>query len=177
MVFSHQTAVCRIWKHEAYYYGQAIGKSQGTKGHEGKGLSLLCFLMVMFVSSLAGPWFVGELIDGQMGACFSFGVFVGGSFFQGSMTFVVGILQVSIYKTRLKTSFFTQGLFNLFFNNFIKKGVLEVESLVTMPDYKRSFLPFCRFKGQKGRRLCIIFTKFSFSLINWCCLGLSGYLD
>uniref|UniRef100_A0A8C3DFQ0 Transmembrane protein 62 n=1 Tax=Corvus moneduloides TaxID=1196302 RepID=A0A8C3DFQ0_CORMO len=53
------------------------------------------------VSSLAGPWFVGELIDGQMGACFSFGVFVGGSFLQGSMTFVVGILQMMFFNLPL----------------------------------------------------------------------------
>lgn len=53
---------------------------------------------VCLVSSLSGPWFIGELIDGQVGACFSFGVFVGGSFLQGSLTFVVGILQVLIYK-------------------------------------------------------------------------------
>lgn len=78
-------------------------------------MSLLCFLMVMFVSSLAGPWFVGELIDGQMGACFSFGVFVGGSFFQGSMTFVVGILQVSIYKIKAKTQLFFSGTFLFIF--------------------------------------------------------------
>lgn len=71
--------------------------------------------MVMFVSSLAGPWFVGELIDGQMGACFSFGVFVGGSFFQGSMTFVVGILQVSIYKIKAKNQLFFSGTFLFIF--------------------------------------------------------------
>lgn len=53
---------------------------------------------VRLVSSLSGPWFVGELIEGQVGACFSFGVFVGGSFLQGGLTFVVGILQVCIYK-------------------------------------------------------------------------------
>lgn len=50
------------------------------------------------ISSLSGPWFVGELIDGHVGACFSFGVFVGASFFQGSLTYVVGILQVHIHK-------------------------------------------------------------------------------
>lgn len=44
----------------------------------------------------SGPWFVGELIDGQVGACFSFGVFVGGSFFRGGLTYVVGILQVCV---------------------------------------------------------------------------------
>uniref|UniRef100_A0A8D0FB78 Transmembrane protein 62 n=1 Tax=Strix occidentalis caurina TaxID=311401 RepID=A0A8D0FB78_STROC len=53
------------------------------------------------VSFLSGPWFVGELIDGQLGACFSFGVFVGGSFLQGSLTFVVGILQMLFFNLPL----------------------------------------------------------------------------
>uniref|UniRef100_A0A8C4XRB3 Transmembrane protein 62 n=1 Tax=Falco tinnunculus TaxID=100819 RepID=A0A8C4XRB3_FALTI len=57
--------------------------------------------VVCLVSSLAGPWFVGELIDGQVGACFSFGLFVGGSFFQGSLTFVVGILQLLFFNLPL----------------------------------------------------------------------------
>uniref|UniRef100_A0A8B9FJW8 Transmembrane protein 62 n=1 Tax=Amazona collaria TaxID=241587 RepID=A0A8B9FJW8_9PSIT len=52
-------------------------------------------------SSLSGPWFVGELIDGHVGACFSFGVFVGGSFLQGSLTFVAGILQVLFFNLPL----------------------------------------------------------------------------
>lgn len=88
----------------------------GYKGPCGKGLCL-CSVSWWWclVSSLAGPWFVGELIDGQMGACFSFGVFVGGSFLQGSMTFVVGILQVSIYKIKdKKQRIFSQGLFSIF---------------------------------------------------------------
>ncbi|XP_038597460.1 transmembrane protein 62 isoform X2 [Tachyglossus aculeatus] len=48
-----------------------------------------------------GPWFVGEIIDGQIGACFSFGVFVGGHFLQGGMTFVVGILQLALFNVPL----------------------------------------------------------------------------
>lgn len=73
---------------------------RSTKGHVKKGHVYIVFSdgTVCLVSSLSGPWFVGELIDGQVGACFSFGVFVGGSFLQGSLTFVVGILQVHIYK-------------------------------------------------------------------------------
>lgn len=42
----------------------------------------------------AGPWFIGEVIDGHSGACFAFGVFVDGYFLEGSLTYVVGILQV-----------------------------------------------------------------------------------
>ncbi|XP_039561326.1 transmembrane protein 62 [Passer montanus] len=58
-------------------------------------------ILVLNLYTILGPWFVGELIDGQMGACFSFGVFVGGSFLQGSMTFVVGILQLMFFNLPL----------------------------------------------------------------------------
>uniref|UniRef100_A0A8C3QT86 Transmembrane protein 62 n=1 Tax=Cyanoderma ruficeps TaxID=181631 RepID=A0A8C3QT86_9PASS len=58
-------------------------------------------ILVLNLYTILGPWFVGELIDGQMGACFSFGVFVGGAFLQGSMTFVVGILQMLFFNLPL----------------------------------------------------------------------------
>ncbi|NXE07996.1 TMM62 protein, partial [Lophotis ruficrista] len=57
--------------------------------------------LVLNLYTILGPWFVGELIDGQVGACFSFGVFVGGSFLQGSLTFVVGILQMLFFNLPL----------------------------------------------------------------------------
>uniref|UniRef100_A0A8D0F8M5 Transmembrane protein 62 n=1 Tax=Strix occidentalis caurina TaxID=311401 RepID=A0A8D0F8M5_STROC len=58
-------------------------------------------VLVLNLYTILGPWFVGELIDGQLGACFSFGVFVGGSFLQGSLTFVVGILQMLFFNLPL----------------------------------------------------------------------------
>ncbi|NXW62996.1 TMM62 protein, partial [Eurystomus gularis] len=58
-------------------------------------------VLVLNLYTILGPWFVGELVDGQLGACFSFGVFVGGSFFQGSLTFVVGILQMLFFNLPL----------------------------------------------------------------------------
>ncbi|NXX88558.1 TMM62 protein, partial [Centropus bengalensis] len=58
-------------------------------------------LLVLNVYTILGPWFVGELIDGQVGACFSFGVFIGGSFLQGGLTFVVGILQMLFFNLPL----------------------------------------------------------------------------
>ena len=42
----------------------------------------------------SGPWFVGELIDGHSGACFAFGVVIDGHFLEGSLTYVVGVIQV-----------------------------------------------------------------------------------
>lgn len=41
-----------------------------------------------------GPWFVGEIIDGKWGCCFSFGIVVDGHFLQGGLTFISGIIQV-----------------------------------------------------------------------------------
>ncbi|NXC50264.1 TMM62 protein, partial [Penelope pileata] len=58
-------------------------------------------ILVLNLYTILGPWFVGELVDGQVGACFSFGVFVGGSFLQGSLTFVVGILQMLFFNIPL----------------------------------------------------------------------------
>ncbi|NXN99859.1 TMM62 protein, partial [Rhinopomastus cyanomelas] len=58
-------------------------------------------VLVLNLYTALGPWFVGELVDGQLGACFSFGLFVGGSFFQGSLTFVVGILQMLFFNLPL----------------------------------------------------------------------------
>ncbi|XP_062491664.1 transmembrane protein 62 isoform X1 [Pezoporus occidentalis] len=58
-------------------------------------------ILVLNLYTILGPWFVGELIDGHVGACFSFGVFVGGSFLQGSLTFVAGILQMLFFNLPL----------------------------------------------------------------------------
>ncbi|XP_064426632.1 transmembrane protein 62 isoform X5 [Mirounga angustirostris] len=48
-----------------------------------------------------GPWFVGEITKGKVGCCFSFGIFVDGHFLQGSLTFVVGILQLAFFNIPL----------------------------------------------------------------------------
>ncbi|XP_027426737.1 transmembrane protein 62 isoform X5 [Zalophus californianus] len=48
-----------------------------------------------------GPWFVGEITKGKLGCCFSFGMFVDGHFLQGSLTFVVGILQLAFFNIPL----------------------------------------------------------------------------
>ncbi|XP_025951532.1 transmembrane protein 62 isoform X3 [Dromaius novaehollandiae] len=58
-------------------------------------------ILVLNLYTILGPWFIGELIDGQVGACFSFGVFVGGHFLQGSLTFVAGILQMLFFNLPL----------------------------------------------------------------------------
>ena len=37
---------------------------------------------------------MGELIDGHSGACFAFGLVIDGHFLEGSLTYVVGVVQV-----------------------------------------------------------------------------------
>ncbi|XP_074145514.1 transmembrane protein 62 isoform X1 [Sminthopsis crassicaudata] len=61
------------------------------------------YYIVLFLNSYTalGPWFVGEIIDGKIGCCFSFGVFVDGNFFQGSMTFIIGIIQILLFNIPL----------------------------------------------------------------------------
>lgn len=56
----------------------------------------LDMLNIISFFSLSGPWFIGEVIEGHVGACFSFGLIVDGQFFEGSSTFIVGILQVGL---------------------------------------------------------------------------------
>ncbi|XP_071894900.1 transmembrane protein 62 isoform X2 [Anas platyrhynchos] len=58
-------------------------------------------ILLLNLYTILGPWFVGELVDGQLGACFSFGIFVGGFFLQGSLTYVVGILQMLFFNIPL----------------------------------------------------------------------------
>uniref|UniRef100_A0A8D2AUA0 Transmembrane protein 62 n=1 Tax=Sciurus vulgaris TaxID=55149 RepID=A0A8D2AUA0_SCIVU len=56
-------------------------------------------LMTLYV--VFGPWFFGEIIDGKLGFCFSFGIFVNGHFLQGGATFVAGIFQLVFFNIPL----------------------------------------------------------------------------
>lgn len=53
--------------------------------------------LLLSLYTVLGPWFIGEIIDGHIGFCFSFGVIVNGHFFEGSVTFFVGIVQVLFF--------------------------------------------------------------------------------
>ncbi|CAH2328511.1 transmembrane 62 [Pelobates cultripes] len=53
------------------------------------------FLLILYTA--LGPWFIGEIIDGHVGACFAFGVIVNGHFLQGSLTYIVGIMQMAFF--------------------------------------------------------------------------------
>ncbi|KAM4662176.1 transmembrane protein 62 [Discoglossus pictus] len=54
-------------------------------------------ILFLTIYTAVGPWFFGEIIDGKMGACFAYGVFVGGYYLQGSLTYFVGITQLLFF--------------------------------------------------------------------------------
>ncbi|XP_042798180.1 transmembrane protein 62 isoform X2 [Panthera leo] len=58
-------------------------------------------VLLLTLYTALGPWFVGEIIEGKLGCCFSFGIFVDGHFLQGSLTFIVGILQLAFFNIPL----------------------------------------------------------------------------
>lgn len=58
-------------------------------------------LLLFNLCTALGPWFIGEVIDGHIGVCFAFGVFVDGHFLEGSLTYVVGFIQVLFFNMPL----------------------------------------------------------------------------
>ncbi|XP_044923618.1 transmembrane protein 62 isoform X3 [Mustela putorius furo] len=58
-------------------------------------------VLLLTLYTALGPWFIGEITKGKLGCCFSFGMFVDGHFLQGSLTFVVGILQLAFFNIPL----------------------------------------------------------------------------
>uniref|UniRef100_A0A668AXC8 Transmembrane protein 62 n=1 Tax=Myripristis murdjan TaxID=586833 RepID=A0A668AXC8_9TELE len=64
-------------------------------------VGMLLLFRFLRVPSGRGPWFIGELIDGHNGACFAFGVFIDGHFLEGSLTYVVGVVQLVFFNMPL----------------------------------------------------------------------------
>ncbi|KAJ3613689.1 hypothetical protein NHX12_019935 [Muraenolepis orangiensis] len=58
-------------------------------------------LLLFNLCTAFGPWFVGELIDGHGGACFAFGLVIDGHFLEGSLTYVIGVIQMVFYNMPL----------------------------------------------------------------------------
>ncbi|XP_036779574.2 transmembrane protein 62 isoform X1 [Manis pentadactyla] len=58
-------------------------------------------VLLLTLYTVLGPWFVGEITEGKFGCCFSFGILVDGHFLQGSLTFIVGILQLVFFNIPL----------------------------------------------------------------------------
>ncbi|XP_061599197.1 transmembrane protein 62 [Cololabis saira] len=58
-------------------------------------------LLLFNLCTALGPWFIGDLIDGHSGACFAFGVFIDGHFLEGSLTYIVGVIQLLFFNMPL----------------------------------------------------------------------------
>lgn len=58
-------------------------------------------LLLFNLCTALGPWFIGEMIDGHRGACFAFGVVIDGHFLEGSLTYVVGVVQLLFFNMPL----------------------------------------------------------------------------
>ena len=61
---------------------------------------LLCFLKGLrasFTFVLSGPWFVGEMTRGHLGALFVHGMYVKGHWIPGSLSYYYGIVQVWLF--------------------------------------------------------------------------------
>ncbi|XP_020780230.1 transmembrane protein 62 [Boleophthalmus pectinirostris] len=58
-------------------------------------------LLLFNLCTALGPWFIGEMIDGHSGACFAFGVIIDGHFLEGSLTYVVGVVQMLFFNMPL----------------------------------------------------------------------------
>uniref|UniRef100_A0A7N9AV50 Transmembrane protein 62 n=1 Tax=Mastacembelus armatus TaxID=205130 RepID=A0A7N9AV50_9TELE len=83
-------------------------------------------LLLFNLCTALGPWFIGELIDGHSGACFAFGVFIDGHFLEGSLTYVVGVVQLLFFNMPL-TSYLCWSLYhrcrgNTFRSHFWRPG-------------------------------------------------------
>eukprot|EP00064_Thunnus_orientalis_P013223 superscaffoldBa00002121_g13260 len=83
-------------------------------------------LLLFNLCTALGPWFIGELIDGHSGACFAFGVFIDGHFLEGSLTYVVGVVQLLFFNMPL-TSYLCWSLQhrcrgNTFRSHFLRPG-------------------------------------------------------
>ncbi|XP_062910173.1 transmembrane protein 62 isoform X1 [Mobula hypostoma] len=64
--------------------------------------NVLYYPVLLFTCYIAvGPWFIGEIVDGYFGACFVFGIVVDGHFLEGSLTFFIGILQLTFFNIPL----------------------------------------------------------------------------
>ena len=65
----------------------------------------ICLYVCLYVSvclclCVVGPWFIGEVLAGHIGACFLFGFIVNGTFVPTVLTYVYGAAQVNtIYAT------------------------------------------------------------------------------
>lgn len=53
------------------------------------------------INFFSGPWVVGEVIDGHVGAVFAWGMIVNNSFLPGSFTYAYGFLHILSFQLPL----------------------------------------------------------------------------
>ena len=44
----------------------------------------------------AGPWFIGQIIDGHVGVLAAWGIYIRGAFIPGTLTYVYALMQVGV---------------------------------------------------------------------------------
>uniref|UniRef100_A0A2K6GUN4 Transmembrane protein 62 n=1 Tax=Propithecus coquereli TaxID=379532 RepID=A0A2K6GUN4_PROCO len=89
-------------------------------------------VLLLTLYTVLGPWFFGEIIDGKLGCCFSFGIFVNGHFLQGSLTFIAGILQLAFFNIPLMAYLCWSLLHRCFGHNF-RSHLRQGKYLKTIP--------------------------------------------
>ncbi|KAF3700979.1 Transmembrane protein 62 [Channa argus] len=83
-------------------FGRGLASQACMSLHLVSKMNTLFYSLLLFnLCTALGPWFIGELIDGHRGACFAFGVFIDGHFLEGSLTYVVGVVQLVFFNMPL----------------------------------------------------------------------------
>ncbi|XP_055484320.1 transmembrane protein 62 isoform X2 [Psammomys obesus] len=91
-------------------------------------------LLLLTLYTVLGPWFIGEIIDGKLGCCFSFGIFVDGHFLKGGLTFISGIMQLVFFNIPLK-AYICWGLLQRSFGHSFRSHLHQGKYLTIIPAY------------------------------------------
>lgn len=91
-------------------------------------------LLLLTLYTVLGPWFIGEIIDGKLGCCFSFGIFVDGHFLKGGLTFISGIMQLVFFNIPLK-AYICWGLLQRSFGHNFRSHLHHGKYLTIIPVY------------------------------------------
>ncbi|XP_013389484.1 transmembrane protein 62-like [Lingula anatina] len=54
-------------------------------------------LVIYIVYITIGPWFIGHVLDGHVGLCFLFGIYVNGTLIPSNLTYVYGFFQILMF--------------------------------------------------------------------------------
>lgn len=89
-------------------------------------------VLLLTLYTVLGPWFVGEIIDGKWGCCFSFGIVVDGHFLQGGLTFISGIIQLVFFNIPL-TAYTCWSLLQRCFGHNFRSHLLQGRYVQIIP--------------------------------------------